>query len=213
MRTRSFVVAAVAALSLGACASEDPWLKPRSELQHERAVAPAPAPMQPISALPRPEPASPVFAQATDGDSIAALQAREKVLADRYYEMREARQASTTLLAALQAFERDPADARRERVERALATYRTNPALNKLGGVALVLELKGAGASGGAIRTLQAEDQRLADQVAVLQEARKANIALVTALQQAERDGGSAKSRAAVNKARSAYDSARARVE
>jgi hypothetical protein len=153
--------------------------------------------------------------QATTGGSseIARLDAEEPILWRKKRDVAEARARATALSSALQTFEKQPSEAHRKGAEDALKAYQESPAVRKFGAVALTLSLASCNSIGSQISALNAEERDLANRLTVLQEARKANIALVSALQQVQRDGGTPKSNTALARCRATYESASAKVE
>ncbi|MCE9634077.1 MAG: hypothetical protein K8T90_00090 [Planctomycetes bacterium] len=80
--------------------------------------------------------------------------------------------------------------------------------MRKFGAVALAISLAACNSINSQINSLNSEERDLAARLALVDNARKTNIALVSALQQVQRDGGTSKSKAAAAKARAAYDAA-----
>ncbi|MFN0008900.1 MAG: hypothetical protein ACKVXR_13445, partial [Planctomycetota bacterium] len=66
--------------------------------------------------------------------------------------------------------------------------------------------LVGCNSISGQIRSLNSEERELMNEISIMQDHRKAIIALVAGLQQVQRDGGSAKSETALGKLREEYE-------
>lgn len=235
------VIAAAAALAAGGCAAEDPWLRPRGPVRnllladdagftvaqseavdagHAAPSAPRPRTASaPVAPMPRASVASqPVRGGAVasipigaGSGEIAGLDRAEKQLWLRIRELSEAHDRAVALSSALMVLSSQPSAHHREQAETALAAYKESPAVKKFTAVALGLSLAACSSINREIRALNEEERELAQQISVLQEARKANIALVSALQQYQRDGSS-KSEATVDKLRTSYERAMDKV-
>lgn len=209
-RIATAAIAAAAILGVG-CASPDPWLAPRgaarARLDDGGAAARAPVDSAVFSQA-RVDAAAP----SVRSQEISRLDSDEVRLRNRGMELQEAHNRSIALASALQTYQSKPTEHQRQVAEDALRAYQGSPAVRKFGAVALALSLAACNSISSQINSLNSEERELQAQLTVVDNARKANIALVSALQQVQRDGGTAKSKAAAAKARAAYDAAMSRL-
>ena len=233
-RSQLLVLILAVPLAGAGCASSDPWIAPRTP---PRAAAVAALPALPqsaaratprVSTAPVQSPAPPVSATPRVGAAPAAavycppqaarvdephLDAEEDRLFHRIQELRDVRARSNTLATTLRVYDEQPSDDHRALAEHALAEYKESPAVRKFGTVAVALSLAACSSISREIASLNAQERDIASQITVLQNARKANIALVSALQQVQRDGGTTKSESALDRARACYDAAISKVD
>lgn len=77
----------------------------------------------------------------------------------------------------------------------------------------LGLALAACGSTSREINSLNSTERELSAQIRALEDVRKANIALVAALKRSEREGNTPKVKAEILKARTAYESALAKLD
>lgn len=138
-----------------------------------------------------------------------ALSAEERGVADAYYALRGFRDANTRLAAALAAYDRDPSPARDEKARRAFDAYQESAKMNRMSAVVVALSLTGltgCNTISSQIRALNEEEKEIIERATAYQEHRKSIVALVAALEQVKRDGGTSKSEHAVDEARARYE-------
>lgn len=138
-----------------------------------------------------------------------ALPSEERGIADAYYAMRGYRDANTRLAAALAAYDRDPSPARDEKARRAFDAYQESAKMNRMSAVVVALSLTGltgCNTISSQIRALNAEEKEIIERATAYQEHRKSIVALVAALEQVKRDGGTSKSEHALEEARARYE-------
>ncbi len=144
-----------------------------------------------------------------------ALPAEERGVADAYYAMRGYRDANTRLAAALAAYDRDPSPARDEKARRAFDAYQESAKMNRMSAVVVALSLTGltgCNTISSQIRALNEEEKEIIERATAYQEHRKSIVALVAALEQVKRDGGTSKSEHAVEEARARYEQTAGRL-
>lgn len=139
----------------------------------------------------------------------AALPGEERGVADQYYVLRRFRDANTRLAAALAAYDRDPSKTREEQAHRAFDAYQESAKMSRMTAVVVALSLTGltgCNTISSQIRALNAEEKEVVERATAYQEHRKSIVALVAALEQVKRDGGTSKSEHALDEARARYE-------
>lgn len=171
------------------------------------AAAPAPAAGLPsrhaspnTATPPAAVPARTVAMNGRGGSDVASLNVREAGIRDRYFDLRNVRDRNIALSSALAAWERSRSAEDAERAQSAFNGYK-EARMGRFGTAVAALCLAGCSSVAAEIRSLNAEEKELAAQIQLLQDERKAIIALASALQVNEMEG-TARSEAAVEKAR-----------
>jgi hypothetical protein len=136
----------------------------------------------------------------------AAYDGEERTVADTYWALRRFRDANVALATALSACESGLTPAHEERARRAFAVYQESATMSRMSAAVLALSLTSCSSISGQIRDLNAEERMIIERQTAYQEHRKSIIALVAALEQVKRDGGTAKSEQALQTARARYD-------
>lgn len=145
-------------------------------------------------------PARTVAMHGRGGSGVDSLNAREAGIRDRYFDLRSVRDRNIALASALAAWERSRSAEDAGRAQSAFNGYK-EARMGKFGTAVAALCLAGCSSVAAEIRSLNAEEKELAGQIQLLQDERKAIIALASALQVNEMEG-TARSEAAVEKAR-----------
>lgn len=213
-----FAALTLAATSLAACATQTALMTRAERLEIARrgpaefaapAVAPLPAVTQPA---PRSVIATAMPPRSQTGGNArrdGALPGEERGVADAYFALRGFRDANTRLAAALAAYDRDPSPAREGTVRRAFDVYQESAHMSRMTAVVVALSLTGltgCNTISSQIRALNEEEKEIVERATAYQEHRKSIVALVAALEQVKRDGGTSKSEHALEEARARYE-------